>query len=249
LRPPLAVSHDVVFVVLHAHPVVVVTEPSALPPPAAIVCDVGVTTYAQAAPACVTLCPTTVGVPVRGVVCGFAETVNARNPFPLPGLPAVILSHDRLLEADHAQPLGAVTATLTGLSLAGTSCEPGETRYVHDEPAAYVTVTIWPATVNRAVRGVTRGLAAAANDRYPCPLPGVPAVTCNQDGLSLAADQAHPAGAVTSRLLALALPGRVSDVGVTVYPHDTPAWSIDTVRPATVIAPFRGVASAFGATL
>jgi len=45
-----------------------VTEIDAVPPPDAIVCDVGLTVKVHAATVIVTVCPATVSVPMRGVV-------------------------------------------------------------------------------------------------------------------------------------------------------------------------------------
>jgi len=53
--------------------------------------------------------PTIVIVPVRGLAAGFAATEKLTVPFPVPELPAVIVSHAALLTAVHAQPLDAVT--------------------------------------------------------------------------------------------------------------------------------------------
>lgn len=117
------------FSVVHAQPDVVVTCPSAVPPPAAIVCDVGVTTYLHAAAACVTVTvsPATDSVPVRDVVSGFAATAKEMDARPVPTLPAVMVSHDARLEADHAQPVGATTSTRIAPPDADAACAIGDT--------------------------------------------------------------------------------------------------------------------------
>jgi hypothetical protein len=59
-----------------------------------------------------------------------------------------------------------------------------------------VTVKVWPATVNVAVRALVVVLAAAAKATTAAPLPAAPDVTVSQPAL-LVAVQAQPAGAVT----------------------------------------------------
>ena len=57
------------------------------------------------------VCPPMVIVPVRGLVFGLDEALNATVPFPLPLAPLVTVSQDvALLTPVHAQPVGAVTA-------------------------------------------------------------------------------------------------------------------------------------------
>jgi len=54
--------------------------------------------------------PPIVIVPLRAVVFGFADALNATVPLPLPLAPLVTVSHDVLLLTPvQAQPLGAVT--------------------------------------------------------------------------------------------------------------------------------------------
>ena len=66
---------------------------------------------------------------------------------------------------------------------------------MHETPA-WVTVTIWPATVSVAVLPLAAVLAAALNAAAPAPFPTAPDVTVNQAAL-LVAVHAHPVGAVT----------------------------------------------------
>ena len=52
-----------------------------------------------------------VSVPVRGLVFGLDEALNATVPLPLPLAPLVTVSQDvALLTPVHAQPVAAVTA-------------------------------------------------------------------------------------------------------------------------------------------
>jgi hypothetical protein len=65
------------------------------------------------AAACVTenVWPPIVIVPVRGLVFGLDDALNATVPFPLPLAPLVTVNHDVLLLTPvHAHPAGAVTA-------------------------------------------------------------------------------------------------------------------------------------------
>jgi hypothetical protein len=67
----------------------------------------------QDAAACVTVnvCPPIVSVPVRALVFGLEEALNATLPLPLPVAPLVTVNHDVLLLTPvHAHPAGAVTA-------------------------------------------------------------------------------------------------------------------------------------------
>ena len=61
----------------------------------------------------VTVAPAIVSVPfLVFVVDGFAATENVTGPGPIPDEPAVIVIHESLLAADHAQVAAAFTDTL-----------------------------------------------------------------------------------------------------------------------------------------
>ena len=66
---------------------------------------------------------------------------------------------------------------------------------MHDTPA-WVTVTVWPATVNVALRDEAAAFAVAVTLTLPSPDPLAPLVTVNHAAL-LVAVQVHPVGAVT----------------------------------------------------
>jgi hypothetical protein len=76
---------------------------------------------------CVTLnvCPPIDSVPSR-VPPGFAATLNATEPFPVPLAPDVMVIHETLLLAVHAQPLAVVTLTEPEPPAAGTVWLVGE---------------------------------------------------------------------------------------------------------------------------
>ena len=66
---------------------------------------------------------------------------------------------------------------------------------MHDTPA-WVTVTVWPAIVNAALRDEAAVLAVAVALTAPLPDPLAPLVTVNHAAL-LVAVHVHPAGAVS----------------------------------------------------
>ena len=66
---------------------------------------------------------------------------------------------------------------------------------MHDTPAC-VTVTVWPATVNVALRDEAAVFAVAVALTVPSPDPLAPLVTVSQDAL-LVAVQAQPVAAVS----------------------------------------------------
>jgi hypothetical protein len=85
----------------------------------------------HAAAACVTVnvCPAMLSVPVRTDVAVFAVAAKLTVPFPLPGVPPVIDSHDAALVAVQAQPALALTPTAPVAAAAPTAAD------VADNPA------------------------------------------------------------------------------------------------------------------
>ena len=151
------------------------------------------------AAACVTLnvWPAMVSVPVRALVFGLADALNATVPVPLPLAPLVTVNHDVLLLTPvHAHPAGAVTAVDPVPPPATTDWLVGAAHRC--SAAAWVTVNVWPAIVSVPVRALVFGLAAALNATVPVPLPLAPLVTVNHDVLLLTPVHAHPASAVTA---------------------------------------------------
>ena len=114
LAPLVTVSQDgSLLTAVHAQPASAVTVVDPVPPAAVTDWLVGTSAYVQAAAACVTVkvCPAIVIVPVRWVVLGLDDALNATVPLPLPLAPLVTVSHDVLLLTPvHVQPAGAVTA-------------------------------------------------------------------------------------------------------------------------------------------
>jgi len=68
----------------------------------------------------VNVCPATVNVPLRVCPAGLAVALKFTLPFPDPLAPLVIVSHESLLVAVHAQPLNVVTAVEPVPPAAGT---------------------------------------------------------------------------------------------------------------------------------
>ena len=80
--------------------------------------------HAAAAWLTVNVWPAMVIVPVRAAPV-LAATVKATVPLPLPLAPLVTVSHDAVLAAVHAQPVGLVTDTLAAWPAATALVDPG----------------------------------------------------------------------------------------------------------------------------
>ena len=129
LLPLVIVIQPALLEAVHAHPLLlVVTAVVAEPPAAATLCDVGEAVKLQITPSCVTanVCPATVSEPDRGLVDGFAATVNPTVPLVVPLLPLVTVIQLALLVAVHAQPLDVVTAVENDAPAATTLADAGE---------------------------------------------------------------------------------------------------------------------------
>ena len=71
------------------------------------------------------------------------------------------MSHEALLVAVQLQPVEELTVTLPVPALLVNNWLVGEMEYVQPEPA-WVTVRVWPPTVNVPVREIPDVLAATA---------------------------------------------------------------------------------------
>jgi hypothetical protein len=100
-----------------------------------------------------------------------AATVKFTVPFPVPLVPDVMVIHDALRVAVHAQPDPAVTATVPLPPDAGTERVSGEMP--NAQPFPWVTVTVWPAMTSVPDRGGPLA-AAIASATVPDPLPLAP---------------------------------------------------------------------------
>ncbi len=102
-----------------------------------------------------------VSVPVRGDVAVFASIEKMTVPFPVPLTPDVIVSQEALLVAVQLQPAAVVTVLLLELAAAPGVSVVGDTVNVQGaDPAAWITVTVRPATVSVPVRETDVGLGA-----------------------------------------------------------------------------------------
>ena len=142
-----------------------------------------------------TVWPATVNVPERGDVAELAAIEKATAPLPLPLAPDVMVSHGLLLVAVHVQPPAVVTVVLLTLAGAPGVSVAGDTAKVQGTPA-WVTVTVWPATVSVPVRAAVPVFAAIEKVTLPFPLPLAPDVIVSQASL-LVAVQLQPAAVVT----------------------------------------------------
>ena len=95
---------------------------------------------------------------MRLAVDVFAAMLKLTVPVPLPVAPAVIVIHAALLVADQAQPVPAVTVAEPVVAAAPADCVVGDTENVQ-AAAAWLTVTVTPATVAVAVRATVFGFA------------------------------------------------------------------------------------------
>ena len=227
LTPDVMVSQASLLVAVQLQPVAVVTLALLELAAAAGFSEVGDTVNVHgggaAAWVTVTVWPAMVSVPVRGVVAVFASIEKATVPLPLPLTPDVMVSQASLLVAVQLQPVAVVTLLLPELAAAPEGSVVGETVKVQGGGApAWVTVTVWPATVSVPVRGDVAVLAAMENATPPLPLPLAPDVMVIQEAL-LVAVQLQPAGAVTLALLELAAAPGLSAVGETVNVQGMPA--------------------------
>jgi len=137
-----------------------------------------------------------VNVPVRSVAETFAVVDSATVPLPL--RPPVAVSQPTLLAVLHEQPAAVATATDAVLAVDGRANAVLESEYVHGTPAC-ATVTVWPATVSRPLRGVPAVFAATEKRATPTPARLVGPVSVIHPAL-LFAVQAQPLAVVTVML-------------------------------------------------
>jgi hypothetical protein len=186
-------------------------------------------------------------VPLRDAEPVLAAALKVTVPLPFPLAPAVTVIHAALLAAVHTQPAGIVTASDPVPPPATTFWDAGEIVAAQVTPA-WVTVTVWPATVRVPLREVVVVLAAALKVTVPLPLPLAPAVTVIQAAL-LAAVQAQPAGIVTATEPVAPPVATLCESGATVAEQVTPGCVTVKVWPATVRVPVRDAVVVLAAAL
>jgi hypothetical protein len=99
---------------------------------------------------------------MRGAASVFAATVKWTAPVPVPVAPAVMVTHSGAPVADHAhEPAEAVTVTEPDPPAAATDWLDADNEKVQGPGAAWVTLTVSPATVRVPVRCELVRFAAA----------------------------------------------------------------------------------------
>jgi len=195
LESLVTVIHGALLTAVHVQPDVVVTVTgSPFPPALPMVSLKGAMAYMHPACVTVTVCTTTVRVPLRAGPVLFGAMLYEKVPSPVPLLPLTTMIHDVSLLADHWQPVAVVTPMeleLTPEAEAEMLC--GINVYVHP---ACVTVTVFPATVNVPMRA-TLLFVGTLKRTLPLPLPFDPNAIEIQLAL-LAAVQMQSPGDVTA---------------------------------------------------
>lgn len=112
------VIHDALLLAVHGHPLRAATTNDPVPPNAGNEAPEGSILHVHGsggAGACETVNarPAIVSVPLRAAPVALACDVARTVPFPLPAPPAVIDSHDALLDAAHEQSGAVVTVAAT----------------------------------------------------------------------------------------------------------------------------------------
>jgi hypothetical protein len=142
-----------------------------------------------------------VSVPLRAAPV-FAAIAKATVPFPVPGVPLLIVSHGAFAAAVHAHVLlDAVTATEPEPAVSATFWLVGASVNVQDGGgggAAWVTVNVFPAATIVPEREVVPVLAATENATVPPPVPDCPPVIVIQVALVVAVQAQLPVDAVTA---------------------------------------------------
>jgi len=109
VAPPVSVIQVALLADVQPHPASVVTVDDPVDAPAPTDRLDGEIEYVHGAADCVTVnvWPAIVSVPVRNDALGFAAMLNVAEPSPLPDVAPTSVSHEVLLLAVHAHPIGA----------------------------------------------------------------------------------------------------------------------------------------------
>lgn len=242
--------HDASAEAVHAQPASVSSSNSMAEPDAGTVALDGSRLNVQPWPwFTVNVRPAMVSVPERDGPVVDAAT-NRTVPLPLPDSPDEIVSQGALLAAVHAQPSGAVTATVPLPPDAGSDSVSG--AIAKEQPWDCVTVTVCPATVSVPLRDGPV-VAATVNVTVPSAVPDVePGIEIH--GTTVDAVQAHPFPAVTVTVPEPPPAPNECDAGTTTYAHDAGGggggvgggldtfggWVTENTWPATTSVPVRG---------
>jgi hypothetical protein len=151
LAPDVTVIQLTPLDAVHVQPAAVVTVIAWLPPRALIATVVGETRNAQPPGwLIVKVWSAIVNTPDRPLDV-LAATVKLTVPLPVPLAPCVIVTHDAVLAAVHAQPAPAVTVTLPEPPPAAILVLCGAMAKL--QPLPWFTVKVWPPIVSVPVRG------------------------------------------------------------------------------------------------
>jgi hypothetical protein len=188
--------------------------------------------------------PAIVTVVEREVEGGFADVARTCTvPGPVPEVGSTVAQPDPA--AVQAHPLGMVTTTSTArVASAGMFPEGEETDGQQAGLPAWVTFTVWPATVTLTLRGEVAELELAliAAEPDPGPVAGptvaqlLPWVVHPQPGLVVTLTFAEPVPSHTKSTV----------VGDTTGAPQAAAWVTCTDLPATVIFTERVLVAVFG---
>jgi len=162
----------------------------------------------------VTCVPAMVIEPVRVLNVPLAEARTVTTALPVPVVADVIVSHEAVDVAVHAQPAGAVIAKLVLDPVAGRVTVVGDTAKEQAVAPACVIVTVVPPTVRVPVRGFVSLLVATVTVTLPFPEPPDPFAMVSHGAFD-AAVQAHPAPAATVKVMLPPADGLEMLVGVT----------------------------------
>jgi hypothetical protein len=146
LAPDVMASHAALLLAVQAHPAPAVTVNDPDAPPDGTVWPAGASEN-EHPPLCVSVnvWPPAMIVPVR---CGpgLAAARYRTVPFPLPLVPAVIVSHDASLAAVHAHPAAVRTSNVASPPPAGAVADEEDSDVVQSAP--WLTVNVRPAIVS-----------------------------------------------------------------------------------------------------
>jgi hypothetical protein len=146
LEPAVTLSHAALLVAVHVQPAVAVTESTPLAPDTGTDRDVGEITYEQelgiGAWVTATVWPASVIAPMRVAVVVFAAAVKVSAPVPESLVVPVSVIQLVLVNELHAHPSAAVIVTEALPPAGGTDSDSGLMTYVHDVPAACVTLKV-----------------------------------------------------------------------------------------------------------
>jgi hypothetical protein len=187
-------------------------------------------------------------VPVRSAPL-FAATATFTVPLPVPLAPLLMVSHDALLVAFHAQVLPVVTLTLVASPAAGELRVIGVIAKVQGAAPACVTEKVCPAIVTVPVRCEVLVFAATLTATMRLPVPVEPDVTLSHDAL-LVVLQVQRLVVVTVTFVVSPAAGDVLLTGLIEYAQaGVPGCVTVNACPAIVTDPVRWVVPVFAATV